>query len=210
MRRLWVALVMAGLGGPVTAEPAGSFDYYVLALSWAPNWCGLEGDSRQDERCRTGAGLGWTLHGLWPQNERGWPQYCHSPHRDPSRAETAAMGRFMGSSGLAWHQWKKHGRCSGLTAQDYFLTSARAMGKVALPEVFSRLQKQVTLPARVVEDAFLEANPQLGRDMVTVTCRNREIQEVRVCLTKDLTPRRCGSDVIRDCTLRDATMAPPR
>ncbi|MDP2086160.1 MAG: ribonuclease T2 [Gemmobacter sp.] len=207
MRHLPAMLVATVLAAPVQAA---DFDYYVLALSWTPNWCAAEGDARKDDRCRDGAGLGWGLHGLWPQNERGWPSYCRTTERDPTRAETAAMGRVMGSSGLAWHQWQKHGRCSGLSAQEYFLTSARAMAKVKLPEVFTRLDKAVKLPAKVVEDAFLEANPTLTRDMVTVTCKDRAVQEVRVCLTRDLEPRRCGADVIRDCMLKDANMNPVR
>jgi ribonuclease T2 len=32
------------------------------------------------------------------------------------------------------------------------------------------------------------------------------IQEARICLTKDLTLRRCGDDVIRDCRMKDAVM----
>jgi ribonuclease T2 len=36
------------------------------------------------------------------------------------------------------------------------------------------------------------------------------IQEVRLCLTKDLSPRRCGDDVIRDCQMKDAVMEPVR
>lgn len=210
MRRIAALLAVLCLSAPVAADEAGQFDYYVLSLSWTPNWCADEGDSRQDARCRDGAGLGWGLHGLWPQHEKGWPQYCRTPHRDPTRAETAAMGRFMGSAGLAWHQWNKHGRCSGLPAQEYFLTSARALGKVKLPEVFGKLDTSVKLPAQVVEQAFLEANPGFTREMVTVTCKAKAIQEVRVCLTRDLTPRRCGADVIRDCTLRDASMYPVR
>lgn len=211
MRQLIAALVLACAALPAGAENrAGQFDYYVLALSWTPNWCADEGDRRRDDRCRSGAGLGWGLHGLWPQHERGWPQDCRTTHRDPTRAETAAMGQFTGSSGLAWHQWRKHGRCSGLSAQDYFVTSARAMGRVKLPDVFEKLQKTVTLPAKVVEDAFLEANPGMTRDMITVTCKSRAIQEVRVCLTRDLQPRRCGADTIRDCSLRDAGMDPVR
>ena len=210
MRHLSAMLAALMLAMPAQADTAGDFDYYVLSLSWTPNWCADEGDDRRDARCERGAGLGWGLHGLWPQHERGWPSWCRTTHRDPTRAETAAMGRFMGSSGLAWHQWQKHGRCSGLSAQDYFVTSARAMGKVTLPAVFDALDKGVSLPARVVEDAFLEANPGLTRDMVTVTCKDRAIQEVRVCLTRDLAPRRCGADVIRDCSLRDARMDPVR
>lgn len=210
MRHLSAMLAALLLAAPVQADTAGDFDYFVLALSWTPNWCAAEGDARRDARCERGAGLGWGLHGLWPQYEQGWPSYCRTTHRDPTRAETAAMGQFMGSSGLAWHQWQKHGRCSGLSAQDYFIASARAMGKVKLPAVFGDLDKSVKLPAKVVEEAFLEANPGLTRDMVTVTCKDRAVQEVRVCMTRDLAPRRCGADVIRDCTLKDAIMDPVR
>ena len=41
---------------------------------------------------------------------------------------------------------------------------------------------------------------------VTITCADGMIQEARICLTKELTPRRCGEDVIRDCRMRDAVM----
>jgi ribonuclease T2 len=198
------------LAAPVQADTAGDFDYYVLALSWTPNWCAAEGDDRRDARCERGAGLGWGLHGLWPQYEAGWPSYCRTTQRDPTRAETAAMGQFMGSSGLAWHQWQKHGRCSGLSAQDYFIASAKAMGKVTIPPLFDRLDKSLNLPATVVEEAFLEVNPGLTRDMITITCKDRAVQEVRLCLTRDLQPRRCGADVIRDCTVKDARLDPVR
>jgi ribonuclease T2 len=62
------------------------------------------------------------------------------------------------------------------------------------------------VPASVIEGAFLERNPQLSRDQITVTCKSGRIHEVRICLTKDLKPRRCGADVIRDCSLQDAEL----
>jgi ribonuclease T2 len=37
---------------------AGDFDYYVLALSWSPNWCALEGDSRNSPQCDDDADFG--------------------------------------------------------------------------------------------------------------------------------------------------------
>jgi ribonuclease T2 len=120
------------------------------------------------------------------------------------------MTDIMGSGGLAWYQWKKHGRCTGLTARDYFATARRAYGSVTLPGVFQRLNRSITLPAAVVEDAFVEANPALPRDAITITCKAGMIQEVRLCLTKDLSPRRCGDDAIRDCQMKDAVMEPVR
>ena len=210
MRRLVLLLLMLGLPVPQPAhadgERAGDFDYYVLSLSWSPNWCALTGDARSDDQCNPRHDYTFTLHGLWPQNETGYPSNCRATVRDPSKTETAAMADITGSGGLAWYEWKKHGRCAGLTSTDYFALARRAYRSIVIPEVFSRLTKDVTLPASVVEDAFLESNPTLTPDQITITCDGAMIQEARICLTKDLTPRRCGDDAIKDCRLQDAMM----
>ncbi len=210
-RGLWLVVLFLTLT-PAWAEgeAPGAFDYYVLSLSWSPSWCALEGDARGARQCEDGRGFGWVVHGLWPQNERGWPSYCRSGFRPPSRAETAAMADIMGAGGVAWHQWKKHGTCSGLKPQDYFRLIRLAWGRINRPDVLRRLKRPVRLPARVIEDAFLKANPGLTPDMVTVTCRQDRIQEVRLCLTRGLEPRACAPDTARDCTLERALLAPVR
>ena len=192
--------------GPIRAEGerAGDFDYYVMSLSWSANWCALEGDARRDPQCDEGRGITFVLHGLWPQYENGYPSYCRTAKADPSRGETAAMADVFGGAGAAFYQWKKHGRCAGLSPRDYFVVARRAFGSVKIPPVFAKINKDLKVPAEVIESAFLDANPNLSRDQVTVTCASRMIQEVRICLTTDLEPRRCGADVIRDCTLKDA------
>lgn len=183
-------------------ERAGDFDYYVLSLSWSPTWCTLEGEARNSPQCDRD--LGWVLHGLWPQYEQGYPSYCNTTARDPSKRETAAMEDIMGTDGAAWYQWKKHGRCAGLSASDYLATARDAYAKITRPEVFRKLTKDVKLPAALIEDAFMKENAGLDKNEITVTCKASRIQEVRICLTKDLEPRTCGVDVIRDCTLDDA------
>lgn len=185
-------------------ERAGDFDYYVMALSWSPNWCALEGDSRRDPQCDRGTGTTFVLHGLWPQYEDGWPSYCRTVERDPSRSETAAMADVFGGAGAAFYQWKKHGRCAGLSSRDYYALARKAFRSVRISPIFPKINRDLKVPANVIEGAFLEANPGLLRDQVTVTCKSGMIQEVRICLTKDLEPRRCGADTIRDCTLQDA------
>ena len=123
---------------------------------------------------------------------------------------TGDMADIMGSSGLAWHQWRKHGVCSGLEADAYYDLSRLAYDSVTRPDLLRRIDREVRLPAAVIEEAFLEVNPQLDADMVTVTCRANRIQEVRICLTRALEPRSCGADVIRDCTSPDALFSPMR
>lgn len=191
-------------------EIAGDFDYYVLSLSWSANWCTLEGDARNSPQCEAEHEHGWILHGLWPQFQRGYPSFCRTIHRPPPRSMTRAMSDIMGTSGLAWHQWKKHGSCTDLSAEDYYALSRQAYESVTRPEVFRKLDKTVKLPASVVEEAFIKANPGLERDSITITCKSAHIQEARICLSKDLELIPCGRDVVRDCTLDDAVFTPMR
>jgi len=209
MRVLLVLLLTATLAR-AEGDRAGVFDYYVMSLSWSPTWCALEGDARQSPQCDPAEDFGWVLHGLWPQYHRGWPSYCPTAERTPSRRETEAMADIMGTSGLAWHQWKKHGVCSGLSSDAYYALARAAYGTVRRPPVFRKLKDPVTLPATLVEEAFLKANPQLAPDMITITCKDGRIQEARVCLSRDLEPVPCGRDVVRDCTMKKALLDPVR
>lgn len=210
MNRLAVVLLWCASAAWADGARAGAFDYYVLSLSWSPTWCALEGDARGAPQCRDEADTGWLLHGLWPQYVRGWPAHCSSARTPPSRATTAGMADIMGSAGLAWYQWKKHGTCSGLAAVDYFALARRAYHRVNRPAVFRKLRDPVRLPASVVEEAFLKANPGWTADMLTITCREGRIQEARLCLSKDLDPIPCAPDTARDCRLPNALFAPIR
>ncbi len=207
-----VILLIAALSPMAHAkgEKSGQFDYYVMALSWSPNWCALEGDDRKSPQCDPREDFGWTLHGLWPQFHRGWPSFCPTTERQPNRSTTNAMADIMGTSGLAWYQWKKHGVCSGLSASAYYDLSRRAYESIKRPAVFRKLKNPVKLPASVVEEAFLKANPELEPDMITITCREGRIQEARICLSKTLTPVPCGRDMARDCRIKDAVLNPVR
>lgn len=217
MLRSLIALTFGALAAftTVTAamadqDKAGEFDYYVLALSWSPNWCALEGDARNSPQCHPRHDHGWTVHGLWPQYHRGWPDFCPTNEPFPTRRLQEDMTDIMGTTGLVKHQWRKHGVCSGLSASAYFELTREAYETITRPDLLRRLTKPVEVPASVIEEAFLKENPQLDADGLTITCKSGHIQEARICLSKDLTPVPCGRDVIKDCTLKDALFTPIR
>jgi len=205
--------IWLGLPSPVTAQDnarnrAGAFDHYLLALTWMPAFCTLDGARPDDDRCQPGRRLGWMVHGLWPQHLGGsWPEYCQTAHRPPSRAETAAQADLFGSGGSAWHQWNKHGRCTGLSAADYYALTRLAAGRLVLPEVFDRIDAPLRIAPQVIEDAFVEANPGLTPGMMVTTCRSDALVELRLCLNRDLSPRPCDPEV-RRCRLGAAQLLP--
>ncbi len=205
---LLLALPPGARAGDAARNTAGDFDYYVLAISWVPAWCAREGDDRDAPNCAEGAGVGWGVHGLWPQHDDGtWPEFCPTPHRNPSRAQTGAQADLFGSGGSAWHQWNKHGRCSGLSAPDYYALTAQARDLFDLPA----LDTLPRIGTDTLRKTLLAANPTLAADHFVLTCRQGALDELRLCLTPDLTPHPCDARLAaRACDRRTLRLPPPR
>lgn len=199
---LFLMLPVLGLGTAGRAgDQAGQFDYWILSLSWSPAWCAAQEAVGQDggAQCAQGAGRGLVVHGLWPQYERGWPQDCPTDAAPPSRRDSAGMADLMGSSSLAFYQWRKHGSCSGLSGRDYYALTQEAADRVAIPPVLSAIDRPLRVSVEVIEDAFIEVNPGLTRDGITITCKAGALAEARICLTRDLQLRACAPDAAQDC-----------
>lgn len=173
---------------PARAAPSapGTFDFYVLALSWSPGFCANGGDDRGRDQCAAGSGLGFVVHGLWPQFTRGFPSDCGPAGRFPSRQALDTVAGVYPDAGLARYEWRKHGTCSGLSPTDYFAAVRRARDAVAVPQPFRSPQAGQTWAPLDVARAFAAANPGLRTDTMAVTCRGGDLEEVRVCFAKDL------------------------
>jgi ribonuclease T2 len=169
----------------------GQFDYYLLTLSWAPEFCHGHGDSPE---CQ-GKHFGFVVHGLWPQfTSGGWPQTCST---GPGLADPSAMTDIMPDPSLVAHEWAKHGTCSGLDADGYFKAVRQAFTSIHVPAKFSAPAEQFLITPADVKDAFVEANPQLNREDMTVSCGNNYLTAVSVCMGKDLKAVACQN--LKDC-----------
>lgn len=188
-------VVLAGCFEEDREDPP--FDFFVLSLSWSPSYCEAEGRSADPTQCAAGLGHRFVVHGLWPQFERGYPEFCAPAHRErvpDALADT--MMDIMPSPGLIMHQWRKHGSCSGLDQEAYFETTRRALDRVTIPG-FAEVRRRVA-PAQVAE-RFIDANPTLPSDGIAVTCDDRHLREVRICLTRALDFRSCPEVAVRAC-----------
>jgi ribonuclease T2 len=169
----------AGGGAP------GQFDFYVLALSWSSSFC-ANGDNRGRDQCQIGSNNGFVVHGLWPQYDRGFPSDCDSPVRNlPASVMRDAAGVFP-EEGLARYEWRKHGTCSGRSPGDYIADVRRARDKIAIPEDLRQPKSSQRLAPLDIQRAFIDANRGLRPGMMTVACQRGMLQEVRICLSKDL------------------------
>ena len=101
LRSALAGALLAAFGAiaPAAADDrAGDFDFYVLSLSWSATYCNT--DSRPDPaQCRRD--FGFIVHGLWPQYERGYPDYCPTNMPQRVRDETvASIADLMPGAGL--------------------------------------------------------------------------------------------------------------
>lgn len=193
-------LTLSCTGGSRAQDRSGVFDFYVLALSWSPTWCVTEGQVSGSDQCSEAAGHGFIVHGLWPQHERGYPEFCATaePQRVP-QGLAADMLDLMPDRNLVFGQWRKHGTCTGLTQSGYFETIRSAAALVTIPEEFLGLERQGSVSAEEVENAFLAANPRMQADGIAVSCEAGLMEEVRICMTRDLSFRDCDEVDRRGC-----------
>lgn len=193
--------------GPARGE---GYDFLVLSLTWSPSYCEIEGDDANRQQCAEGRGLGFVVHGLWPQFESGWPEFCqlHGPGRVPN---TLARQYFdiMPSAGLMGHQWRKHGSCMGVTQEDYFRLVRIARERVTIPQSYRDPAGDASVAPDAVEAAFMAANPGMKADGVAISCDGRHLAEVRICLSKDMEFRSCREVDARACRLPRAAMPAP-
>lgn len=211
LRTLAAAIVMfSGFQATLAkADEAGDFDFYVLALSWSPTYCKHEGADANPLQCRSATPYRFIVHGLWPQYERGYPASCPGVRQRIDRAIAVDMEDIMPSHGLVFHQWRKHGTCSRLEPEDYFDLTRDAFEAVTIPRAFRTLNKRGKATPANIEKAFMAVNSGLDGDEIAVVCERGELDEVRICLTKDLKFRSCLEVDRKACRAGSLSVPPP-
>ena len=191
-------------------EP-GQFDFYVLSLSWSPSFCDAVTERSADSAARQpecgDKPFAFIVHGLWPQYERGFPEFCQNPAPRLDRNVVSSMLDLMPSPRLIFREWDRHGVCSGLPARAYFETIRKARAIVKIPNDYLDLSQPKTVAPGEVEDAFIAANPGLTHDGIAVGCDAKRLNEVRICFSKDLKFRDCAEVDQRACR-RDQVLMP--
>ena len=217
--RFLVSLVVLMLSctGLVSAQDRrqnapGEFDFYVLSLSWSPSFCEAASERGNNGRGAQaqcgGRPFSFVVHGLWPQYERGFPEYCERPSPRLARGIMTSMLDLMPAPGLIYNEWDKHGTCSGLGERAYFETIRKARAAVKIPDEFLQLSEPKTIAPDDLEAAFIKANPGLSSSAIAITCDSRRLSEVRICLSKDLQFRSC-EEIDRRACRRDQVLMPP-
>lgn len=207
----WLASFLLAICISLPAR-AAEFDHYVLALSWSPSFC-AQARNADEGQCVPGRRFAFVVHGLWPQNRDGWPEFCAPSGQLPQSLIEANLD-IMPAKALIIHQWRKHGTCTGLAPAQYFRETRRRFDGLHIPARYLAPSKPLEVrPAELVND-FVKTNPGLKPEMLLVDCGNRSsgrarLQELRICMGRDGGFVAC-SDEARSCQAETLVLPPVR
>jgi ribonuclease T2 len=193
-----------------TTPKDSTFAYYLLTLSYAPDFCSEPQGVKDPRECGAGRHIGFVVHGLWPQGEnaRG-PENCG--HASPvSQSIIQQTLKYIPTESLIQHEWSTHGTCSNLSANDYFATVRKARDAVSIPKDLDQPSQKLQLSPADIEAKLAAANPSFPAAAFRTSCfHDGALQEVRICLNPDLSPRACTASA-GECKLSKVAMLPVR
>jgi ribonuclease T2 len=191
-------------------QNASPFSYYMLVLSYAPDFCAEPSGNKDPRECGNGRHVGFVVHGLWPQGDSGrGPENC-GPARPVSQDIVRTTLSYIPTPSLIQHEWTAHGTCSGLDAASYFALLRKARDSVKMPVELDQPGRQVQFSQADIQSKMAAANTSFDRDSFLVSCyRDNHLQEVRVCFDKDLSPRACTASAAQ-CDADTVTLQPVR
>jgi ribonuclease T2 len=186
---------------PQSTTSTASFDFFLLNLSWSPEFC-----YSHPTAAECAAHPAFVLHGLWPQNNDGtYPENCSNA---PGPSDPAAYKDIYPDQGLLAHEWQTHGTCSGLDADAFFSAARTAFRRANIPSKLSGLTSQTSLPPDQIIDLFTASNPTIPRSSLAVSCGNNFLTAIEICLDKDLHPIACSA--VRSCRANTVRIPAPR
>jgi len=191
---------VAASSGQQQGRSAAQFDFYLLNLSWSPEFC-----YSHPAAAECAAHSTFVLHGLWPQNNDGtYPHNCSSA---PGPANPSRYSDIYPDPGLLQHEWKTHGTCSGLPPDDYFSAARKAFRSVKIPPKLAGLRSQVSMPPDQILGLFTASDPQIPQSAMALSCGNNNLTAYEVCLDKSLQPIGCSG--VRSCRANAVRIPPP-
>jgi ribonuclease T2 len=184
---------------PAATASGQPYDFYLLNLSWSPEFCVTHSSNAQ---CASHPGF--VVHGLWPQNKDGsYPQHCASR---PGPTSPSVWEGVLPTAELAAHEWEAHGTCTPYDADTYFGLIRRAFQSVKIPADFDNAGSPGMEPPAAIVTDFSKANPGFPSGSIAVSCGNNYLTAIEVCLDKSLNAIACSN--VRSCRANNVKIAP--
>jgi ribonuclease T2 len=204
LTRFWVFIALSAANPLCSVAQKGGqpgvFDFYLLTLSWSPQFCST---NETNPECTAGE-RGFVVHGLWPEYNNGkWPANCSDA---PAPSNPSLYADLIPTT-IIEHEWSKHGTCSSLSAPAYFGLIRTVSSSVAIPQNLQSASQQFQEAPTDVKVAFATANAAISVQDIAIGCtRDGFLNDVEICISKAGKPIPCP--VIPDCLSNQITILP--
>lgn len=177
--------------------------YYLLAITWSPEWCRTNGQGTTAEELQCDREpRGFVLHGLWPNGvSKPYPRYCKPVGGIDIETVRQNFCRTP-SPGLMQHEWQAHGACGPWPdPKAYFQQSAALYDRI----VFPKIEAIEGMTAGKLRQALTASNPWLASDNIFVAVdKAQRLTEIRLCYDLKFQPMSCmgGTGTPDDIAIR--------
>ena len=157
----------------------------ILAVSWQKSFC-VTHKNKKECRSLDKKDFAWenfTIHGLWPQPRS--KQNCSNRYeRLDSDIWKILKKKMPGvASGLAKHEWRKHGSCYGKSEEEYFKDAMKLLDEVndsKIKDFFVKNQGKV-ITKEQLNMVLKESFGNVARK-VQMVCKRGFVTELRFSL----------------------------
>ena len=152
---------------------APGFDFYLLNLSWSPEYCYSHPNATECAAHAT-----FVLHGLWPERADGsYPAHCSDA---PGPVDPSRYRDVYPDPRLLRHEWYTHGTCSGLSPNAYFTAARTAFHAITIPATLNGLTTQISLPPERILQLVAASNPSIPRKSLALSCGRNFLTAVEI------------------------------
>ncbi|XP_064464059.1 ribonuclease DdI-like isoform X1 [Ornithodoros turicata] len=215
-RRAFQLLLLSVAASLTTCREAsaqeGEVTYLMFSQQWSAGSC--QGEFYNDRCIRQHERNFWTIHGMWPSNNHGSPEFCNHtlPYNEtalqPIYSELERYWPSYTSKDSNWfwkHEWLKHGTCAtGIPAlsgiSQYFNTTLNFYFRHNITRYLEDSDIYPTVDRTYAVEDIEQALTDDLRGAVNFVCNEgREyseplLAEIRLCLDTELQPTDCQEE----------------
>jgi len=208
MLRMQVAAVLAIALGWYAAPSLAAPSAWTLQLTWSPEFCEANLSSKEPQCTEERY---FVVSGLQPLFDLDPPSCDDDDALQKDEAERWLA--VVPNRAQVKKIWKRQGACSGLDTAGYFTQLERASRRVVIPEAFTAVTEKAQHRSRAeVKSAFIQSNPGLTAEAISMSCHGRWVETIEFCLDAAFEfrscsqPERCRSEDLRFRELRDSRL----
>lgn len=202
-RNLMKPLILSvALSTTVTLQASAStndLQGYVMDIQMTPAVCSLDRTKLKQRKCMEGYSL--TITGLIPETSSTNCSTSSSAKLSPIQAQV--VSRVMPDEAARAYLWKTVGKCTPMTASQYFRDIINKAQNLKIPLDVTGIENKTVQKINIINQ-FYRINPKLKKNSLILSCQiNRQnraiLTRIQVCYAVNGQYKPCDHEYVSNC-----------